>query len=122
MDNNTNTLWIIILIIGVLLLALAVFLFVRKGKEKSDPNYFLFFIIGVCWIPLGFSTENHAFTAIGGIFALIGLFNYKKWKKQKKWQELSPGERKFKLFLVLFLSILLLAGIIVYLYFRDELK
>lgn len=93
--------FIIISIVIALLLALfTVVYFVRKRKkgcEEKETNYLVFFIIGISWIPIGISTNNHLFTLGGVLFMIFGLINKDKWKNdEKKWKDLSP-ERKKKL-------------------------
>jgi len=85
-----------------------------KRKENRKPNYKLFFIIGLCWVPIGIATQNYVFVVVGLFFLILGLFNKKKWESQPKWSELSPAEKKIKIALIIFLAIILLMGLIFY--------
>ena len=82
-----------IIIAGIIALltlgALGFFLIWKKQKKKGscvekEPNYLVFFIIGISWFPIGIATNNHTFTLMGAIFLIYGLMNKDKWKKEKK--------------------------------------
>ena len=98
----------------VLLALIAIFVVYKRKEEKTEPNYRLFFILGVTWIPLGFATDNPGFWGAGIIFMILGLVNKDKWKDQPKWSELPPEQRKTKMFLIIGLTVLLLVGIAAY--------
>ena len=102
----------ILIILMVLLLLLGVTMMILTRKQKRKPNYKTFFILGITWIPMGIAIDNRMFTIAGIIFMLVGLLNKSKWKKERKWNELTPSEKKFKLIVIISLSVLLLLGII----------
>jgi len=116
----SETPWIIISI-GVLIILLAIVaLFVKKTqKGKQRPtDYYTFFIIGIIWIAIGFPLDNYALSIIGLIFTIWGLAHKSEWKKNHeacKWENLSKQERKFKIWLIVGLGILLLIGLIAFL-------
>ena len=99
-------------IIAAIVLLLLIVLILLRRKNGMKPNYRALFIIGICWIPLGIATENMAFTAVGAIMTVFGLFNKSKWKQERKWSELTETEKKIKLILIAILSILIIAGIV----------
>ncbi|MCP4142885.1 MAG: hypothetical protein GY755_21795 [Chloroflexi bacterium] len=100
-----------ITIAAFLIIGLVVFLIVRKKGANVEPDYRLFFILGITWLPLGISTDNTAFLAMGAIFMITGLANRDKWKEQAKWSELSPEKKRTKLIIVIGLTVFLLLGI-----------
>ncbi|MBW2986939.1 hypothetical protein KY336_00160 [Candidatus Woesearchaeota archaeon] len=115
--------WIMISI-AVIIVILAIFMiFALKGKKRTPPDYFAFFIIGLSWIaigiPLSISTDNFAFMAIGIVFFAIGLANKNKWKKnramQKKWKDLDKTEKRIRMFLLIAVGIGVLVLLIFYL-------
>jgi phosphoglycerol transferase MdoB-like AlkP superfamily enzyme len=102
--------------IGILAVALllAVAFFIFKRKEKTEPDYYTFFIMGLVWFAIGIPLGNPALSIMGAAFLLIGFLNRGKWKKQKKWSELSENEKRLKLVLLGLLCFLALAGVAVY--------
>ena len=85
---------IIALIVGALvvlglILTLVVFKKKKEGK-MGEPNYQVFFIIGIAWIPIGsvfMITINLvigiAFMGMVVSYLAIGLANRDKWEKKK---------------------------------------
>ena len=106
----------IVLSIGilVLLLLLAVAFLVFKKKKKAEPDYYTFFIMGIIWLGAGIPLGNYALSAMGAVFMVVGLLNRDKWKKQKKWSELTEEERRLKIILIGALFLLVLAGVAAY--------
>ena len=82
----------------------------NKGREV-EPNYRVFFVLGVTWLPLGIATDNSTFLILGFVFMIVGLTNRSKWKDEPKWSDLSAERKKIKLALIVALTILLLAGV-----------
>ena len=105
---------ILITIVAFLIIGLGIFLVARNKGTKTEPDYRIFFILGITWIPLGISTENTAFLVMGIVFMVIGLANRRKWKEQEKWSELSPEKKKIKLIIIIGLTVLLILGIAAY--------
>src|SRR3989339_182439 len=88
-------------------------------KQKQDPDYRAFFIMGITWIPVGIVINNYGISAMGLIFMITGLVNKDKWKKQK-WSELSDEKKRLKLLIILFLGASMLLGLIMYLIFNNK--
>lgn len=68
-------------------LVLVMVVFKKKKEDKmGEPNYQIFFIIGIAWIPIGivFMVTIHpaaiAFMGMGIVYVVIGLANRDKWK------------------------------------------
>ena len=107
---------LIAIAVGVTLVAFAVVtLIVNRKKERREPDYRTFFIIGCSWIPLGIATKNSAFWIMGIVFMIIGLVNKEKWKKEKKLSELDPKERMFKIVTISILGAMVLLGLVAFL-------
>lgn len=77
-----------LVVIG-LILTLVVFKKKKEGK-MGEPNYKVFFIIGIAWIPIGsvfMITINIvmgvAFMGLGVSYIAIGLANRDKWEKKE---------------------------------------
>ncbi|MCK4257921.1 MAG: hypothetical protein KAX49_03030 [Halanaerobiales bacterium] len=102
------------LIIGLIILGLLVFMITIRKKTKQEPDYRTFFIIGASWIPLGVATKNYVFSVMGIILLAVGLKNKDKWSNVKKWSELSLEVKRIKLAVVIFLSLVLVVGIVLY--------
>ncbi|MCJ7615321.1 MAG: hypothetical protein MUO43_02155, partial [Desulfobacterales bacterium] len=103
----SNTIpWIAIAVIGLMLLLLAVYI---TRKEKSEPDYRTFFIMGVIWLAIGLVVplisgrpfEMSGLISLGLIFTLMGLANKSKWKK--KPEQLTKNQKLILLGLVLLL-------------------
>ena len=82
---------ILSVVVGILVIIGVIALVVwkkRKEQPSAEPDYRVFFIIGVCWFPLGvvfMSTDNPAgyvFFVLGLVYLVIGLANRDKWKKE----------------------------------------
>ena len=59
----------LIVIIGIVFVVL-----VAKGKfVQREPDYKTFFILGICWLPLGIATDNYAFLVMGLAFMIFAL-------------------------------------------------
>ena len=88
--------WILIsalIVAALIVIGLILTLVVIKKKKESkmrEPNYKVFFIIGMTWIPIGsvfIITINLvmgiAFMGLGIAYMAIGLANRDKWKKEE---------------------------------------
>ena len=81
---------ILLAIIVILVLTGIVVLLVwkkRKVEPSAEPDYRVFFILGICWLPLSvvfISVEialGYVFLVLGLAYLAIGLANRDKWKK-----------------------------------------
>ena len=74
--------------IGIIVLAIVW----KKKKEGivGEPNYQVFFMLGIVWLPVGIvfmaavnPAIGFAFMALGAAYLAIGLANRDKWKQKK---------------------------------------
>ena len=106
--------WILIAVGGVLVILLALLLFLKKGK-RYPTDYYAIFIMGICFMPLGLTMDNHFFFILGLIYMALGLANKDKWKKNHKtWDKLDKDQRKMMLLLIGLLVLLVLAGFVAF--------
>ena len=105
--------WIIFSILILLLLFLVLF-FIFNRKKKHEPDYYTFFIMGIVWAFFGLVfRENSLFFIMGLAFMVIGLVHKKDWKKNHgTWKNLNENERKWKFWLTIGLSFLVVISII----------
>lgn len=105
--------WMLIAIAAaVLIIAIASMIFLRK-KKKRPIDYYSFFIIGICWIPLGFAIKNHFMWIMGLVFMSIGLYHKDKWKANKrKWSKLDRNEKILVSLISIVLGILVAVGFV----------
>ena len=88
--------WILIsalIVAALIVIGLILTLVVIKKKKEGkigEPNYRVFFIIGMTWIPIGcvfIITINPvmgiAFMGLGIAYMAIGLAHRDKWEKKK---------------------------------------
>jgi len=84
---STNLSIDLFIVIGLIVIGLVFVLYSQFKKEKIKPNYRLFFILGMTWVPLGVvfykTTRNIGFLIMGIIFLIIGLINKDKWGKRQ---------------------------------------
>lgn len=109
--------WIVLAMI-VALVVVGVAIFTLRKEMEQKPDYRVFFILGVTWLPLGIATDNTAFLALGAVFMVIGLANRDKWKEQPKLSEMPEEQRRVKIALIVGLAVLLLVALGIYLLSR----
>ncbi|MFA6489552.1 MAG: hypothetical protein WCT52_02620 [Candidatus Micrarchaeia archaeon] len=87
-----------------------------KGKQE-ETSFRTLFYVGICWmavgLPLGYSVGQpayFAFFAMGIFFSIMGLAMKGKWKNEKKWHQLAPETRKFRLMIMAAALLLVVAG------------
>lgn len=97
-----------------LLVVVLLLVYYRRKDQNRTPNYRVLFIVGISWIPLGIATANIAFTGAGLLLMIVSLVNRKKWKKIKKWSELTIFEKRVKIILLSIAGLLLIAGIVAF--------
>ena len=116
-----NNYLVLTLLIGIAVLAIlfaVIFIYRNKG-QRIEPDYRVFFILGITWLPLGIATDNPGFLGMGAVFMVIGLANRGKWKKEPKWSEMDPKKRWTKFLIILGITTLL-AGMIAYYVFAKS--
>jgi len=88
----SDHIYLALIAIGILLVItgiVTVLLWKKKKEEKpAEIDYRVFFIMGICWFPLGivfmasrFPT-GYVFFILGFAYLVIGLANRDKWKKE----------------------------------------
>lgn len=115
--------WILIAILVFLIILgiLAIFAVkARKGKQRPI-DYQNWFAIGIVWMGIGlvWIKENMFFFIMGLVFMAMGLAHHKEWKKGReanKWKNLNKAEKKIRIWLLIILGVLVLAGLIVFLW------
>ena len=114
MNYKITMIWVMLSILVLLILFLVLFIYLRKGK-KHKPNYYSLFIIGFVWFVLGVPTKNDVLWILGITFMVIGLIHKNEWKDYKriKLSELTKGERKMRMIMLIGLAVLVTLGLIV---------
>ena len=109
---------LIAITIGLLIVGLLIgmIVFYKNRKEGVEPDYRMFFIMGVIFLPLGIGSKNYAFFIMSMVFIAIGLLNRSKWKDEPKWSELPTDKRRLKLVLLGALALLVLGLTLTLLY------
>ena len=113
--------WLSMSIFIFILIVILAIIFVIKQKrsgEKIETDYRTLFIIGVTWIPIGIATDNPGFWGVGIAFLIAGLMNKDKWKEQENWSDMPPEKRRLKMILIISLGVLLLLGLVAYMFAR----
>jgi len=110
--------WLMIAIL-ILIIVLGIFAVITARKNKRrPPDYYAFFWIGLIWTIVGlplYREGNFAFLAMGIIFLIVGLANKDKWEKNRvRWGDLTEGEKKLKMGIIIFLGLLILAGMVMF--------
>ena len=107
---NINLSIDLFIVIGLIVIGLVIVLYSQFKKEKIRPNYRLFFILGMTWVPLGvvfYTTTRN----IG--FLIIGLINKDKWG-----ETVIANPQKRKLLVGLMLTVLLVLATFLWKYFK----
>jgi len=103
---------VLMVVIGVLIVGILIAAIIMHKKYGTKPNYRVFFIIGVTWIPLGIATKNFVFSAAGIVMMIVGLSKKKEWREEPKWNELPPQARRLKLILIGIITLTLAAMLV----------
>lgn len=120
MNTNLTSVWLILAVIIVLGVIAAIYAYKNRGKTR--PDYYTFFVMGVVWLIIGIPFKMWLLATMGAIFAAIGLINKDKWKTNRRtWKDLSNKEKRFKISLIIILSLLVIAGLVFYLLADKEL-
>lgn len=116
---NVETISIIIFLIIVGLLA--IFLGSKKLRKRG-PDYYTFFIMGIIWMPVGIAVGNMGLWSLGLIFTILGLIHRKKWNNRKEaYDKMTKSEKSFQKILIAILTLIFLAGFVVYFLSRSGL-
>jgi len=110
----------LIIIIGILAI------FATKKLPHRPPDYYTFFWMGLVWILFGLPTlfsDDYSMSALfimGIVFFALGLANKKKWKQNRiRWQDLTPVEKKWKMIIIIVLSVLVVVGLVLFLFLNN---
>jgi len=103
--------WIFIAVAVLIVLVGVAAIVIARKKEKHQPDYYTFFIMGITWLAIGLPLKNPGLWVMGIIFLVIGLVNRDKWKDRRTWSGLTPVERNMKLAAIIILGVLALAGL-----------
>ena len=111
---------VLALLIGIALLAIvfAIVAYKRRGELRSEPDYRAFFILGISFLPIGIATENPGLWGMGAVFMILGAANRNKWNNAPKLSEMEPGDRRIKLIIIGLLTVLLMAGLLFYIFVK----
>ncbi len=102
---------LLMIVIALIVLSILVATIIISRKYQIQPNFFSFFVIGLIWLPLGLVLRNHFLVIMGAAFLITGLINHKKWQTRIKWSELPEPVKRMKIFIVIFLAVLVFAGL-----------
>jgi uncharacterized membrane protein len=106
--------WILISV-AILIIVLGVLAFFISRKNKRPVDYYNLFIIGLIWLIIGIPTKNTTLLILGFAFALSGIVNKNKWKKNRRdWSKLKDSEKKVVIFLMVLMSILVILGLVLF--------
>ena len=79
---------VILIVIIVLGIIMASVLWKQKKEGKvHEANYFAFFVLGICWLPIGIvfitrdSLIGYTFFILGAVYLIVGLAKRDTWKK-----------------------------------------
>ena len=110
-EKNTGPwLGISTIVFGILFIILSARLMQKTQKQEID--YRVLFSLGIIFFAVGISTQNPAMWILGAAFFAIGAANKNKWKKQKKWSEMSKSKKNIKIAIMIALGVLVLVGLI----------
>lgn len=113
-------------LIILIILALVFAIKLARQKKKHEPDYYLFFILGIVWmgagVPLMITTRNFGLFVMGIVFLVLGITNKDKWKKNhRSFNQMSKSERKWFVIFMVILGLLVIAGAITFLFVEKGL-
>ena len=110
--------WVIISIgVFIVLLGILTVLMLRR-KKRMPTDYYSIFILGICLIPVGIPTGNYAISLLGLIYAIIGLKNRGKWKKNRfNWKKMKKDDRRIYVIMMGVLLFMLIAGVALFFFY-----
>src|SRR3989344_3598298 len=102
-----------IAVLVVLFAVIFIFLVSKKKIKYREPDYYSIFLVGLIWFAIGIPLDNSALWVIGLILLIWGLVNKKKWEKNRvRWENLTKFEKKLRIWIMVVLGVLVLAGLI----------
>jgi len=98
----------IIAIVLFFFILFLIYLHMRNKYADQLTNFKIYFYLGAVFIIMGIAMKFYFFSILGLIFMIIGLTNKRKWREFEDWLDLTPKQRKFKIIVVIVLSIIFL--------------
>ncbi len=98
----------IIAIILFFFILFLIYLHLRNKYGNQLTNFKIYFYLGAVFIIMGIAMKLYFFSIIGLIFTITGLVNKKNWRDFEDWVDLTPKQRRFKIIVVIGLSIIFL--------------
>ncbi|MDO9578878.1 MAG: hypothetical protein Q7J16_13425 [Candidatus Cloacimonadales bacterium] len=98
----------IIAIILFLFILFLIILHLRNKYANQLTNFKVYFYLGVVFIIMGIAMKFYVLSIIGLVFMIVGFANKRKWRGFEDWEGLSPKQRKFKITIVIILSVIFL--------------
>jgi hypothetical protein len=97
----------------ILLIAIVLAITFYKLNKNRPTDYYVFFIIGIIWLPVGLLIGNYVLAVLGFVFLVAGLANKKKWKENRvSWGQLSKEEKRIKVVVMVVLLLLIIVGLV----------
>ncbi len=96
----------LLLLTTILLLAVLLAVPAIQKREGIQPDYYRLFVIGCICLPIGLILGHHPLSILGLLLMGIGRANRDKWKKRQGGN--------VALLMVILVSLLFLAGLIVF--------
>ena len=112
-----DTMFLILILVSLMVVILGVLaiLFIKHNEGKHKVDYYSLFIMGLIWLVIGIPLRNTILEVFGIAFFVLGLFNKKKWKKNRTdWTKVTKKQKKILYLSMIMLFLLLVAGIIVF--------
>lgn len=104
--------WIIISV-ATLIVLLAVAMVLLRKREKTPPDYYNFFIMGIIWLCVGIPLDNFALSGLGAIFMIVGIVHKDEWKANRRsWKHLKADERRIVSIIMGLLALMVIAGLV----------
>lgn len=75
------------LLAGSTTLAVLIIFLVTRFFIGKEINYKSHFTLGIVWSPMGIALDNYWLAGIGVAFLIIGLVNYKSWRKDRNYKK-----------------------------------
>lgn len=112
------------IVVGIVIIGLLVgYIITYRNKPKPPVDYYMMFVMGIIWTGAGvsimISTHNPGLLGMGIIFMLMGITHRKQWKtNHRRYADLSPEEKRFKLWGIIVLLLLVVLGVFFFIALR----